>query len=220
MRDSAVDGFDIARPSFRPARADEAESVAPLVFASGVREFQFFLGVPAEACIAFLRFAFAANNGRFSFRRHRVAVAQDGEVVAVLAVHDGRVTLLDDPHVAFMLLRFFGFWLTLGILRRGLILESELPAPRRSQKLLAHCATYESARGTGIFSALFKDALNAGMLGTEPGRELVLDVLTSNTRAFELYRRLNFTESTRIRKRSPKLPPELESIRMSFQRNT
>jgi hypothetical protein len=85
---------------FRPARAEDAEVCAPLIFASGVREFGFFLGEPADACIEFLAFAFTSKFGRFSYRRHRVAVAGDDQVDAVLAVHDGHLTRFDDPHVA------------------------------------------------------------------------------------------------------------------------
>jgi hypothetical protein len=117
---------------FRPARVEDAEACAPLIFVSGVREFSFFLGEPAAACIDFLAFAFTSKFGRFSYRRHRVAVSGDQQVAAVLAVHDGRDTWLDDPHVALMLLMFFGVRRTVRMLLRGLVLESELPAPKSS----------------------------------------------------------------------------------------
>jgi GNAT superfamily N-acetyltransferase len=201
---------------FRPARASDAQACAPLVFASGVREFGFFLGESPEDCIAFLRFAFASGSGRFSWRRHRVALAADGTVVGVMAAHDGRSILLDDPHVAFMLLRFFGLRRTVSMLLRGLVVEGELPAPKRAQTLLAHCATQESVRGTGVFSALFADALRSGEPATGADREIVLDVLISNTRARDLYRRLGFVELPRRRERSQRLPSELESVRMRF----
>jgi ribosomal protein S18 acetylase RimI-like enzyme len=203
--------------TFRPARKSDAEVCAPLVFASGVREFGFFLGESSEVCIAFLRFAFASDGGRFSWRRHRVAVAADGAVVGVMAAHDGRSILLDDPHVAMMLLRFFGARRTVSMLLRGLVLESELPAPKRAQTLIAHCATHETVRGTGVFSALFDDALRAGVPGMATDREIALDVLLSNTRARELYRRLGFVELPRPRERSRKLPQELASVRMRLE---
>jgi ribosomal protein S18 acetylase RimI-like enzyme len=217
---SHIRSSDEARPSltFRPARASDADACAPLMFASGVREFGYFLGEPAAACIAFLRFAFASKGGRFSWRRHRVAVAADGTVIAVMAIHDGRAILLDDPHVAFMLIRFFGVLRTIRMLLRGLVLESELPAPKRAQTQLAHCATHESLRGTGVFSAMFNDALHAAVPCIEPEREIVLDVLSSNTRARDLYLRLGFVQLPRARERSKKLPPELDSFRMRFER--
>ncbi|MFL9910540.1 GNAT family N-acetyltransferase [Paraburkholderia sp. RL17-337-BIB-A] len=201
---------------FRPARAEDAEACAPLIFASGVREFGFFLGEPADACIEFLAFAFTSKFGRFSYRRHRVAVAGDDQVAAVLAAHDGRLTWLDDPHVALTLLLFFGLRRTVRMLLRGLVLESELPSPKTSQTLIAHCATRETMRGTGVFSALFTNALHAGSMDGDGGRQMVLDVLVSNTRAYDLYRRLGFVELPRRSQVSPRLPRELESVRMGF----
>nr|WP_246291312.1 N-acetyltransferase [Paraburkholderia fynbosensis] len=210
---------------FRAARIDDANACAPLIFASGVREFGFFLGQPAEACISFLVFAFASKSGRFSYRRHRVAVNADDRPVAVLAMHDGRHTWFDDPHVALLLLLFFGLFPTIRMLLRGLVLESELPAPKSTQTLIAHCATHERLRGAGVFSALFADAMRASAAtrqrqrtasGTRAQQQLVLDVLVSNTRAYDLYRRLGFVELPRRAALSPRLPRELESVRMEW----
>lgn len=205
---------------FRPALPEDAEACAPLIFASGVREFGFFLGEPPCTCIEFLEFAFKSKRGRFSYRRHRVAVADGDRVVAVLAVHDGRQTWLDDPHVALMLLLFFGVRRTLRMLSRGLVLESELPAPKSSQTLIAHCATHELRRGTGVFSALFTNALHTGWMHGDGGQQIVLDVLISNTRAYDLYRRLGFVELPRRGPLAQRLPRELESVRMQFAGRT
>ncbi|EUC14757.1 GCN5-related N-acetyltransferase [Burkholderia sp. BT03] len=201
----------------RPARLTDAQTCAALIFESGVKEFSFFLGVPEAECVAFLRVAFASGHGRFSWRRHHVATAADGTVLAVMAVHDGRSTWFDDPHVAWMIVRHFGFARTIPILLRGLTLESELPAPKRSQSLIAHCATHESTRGNGVFSALFGYALGAGLLNPGPGRALVLDVLKSNERARGLYERLGFVALPRARKQSRRLPAALDSVRMRFE---
>ncbi|EEA00857.1 conserved hypothetical protein [Burkholderia sp. H160] len=209
----------------RAARPDDAEACAPLIFASGVREFGFFLGEPVDACIEFLAFAFGSKLGRFSYRRHRVAVTEDDQPVAVLALHDGRDTWFDDPHVALMLVLFFGLRRTVRMLLRGLVLESELPAPKSSQTLIAHCATHERLRGTGSFSTLFADAMRAGELmnvqtgaarGEHDRQQLVLDVLVSNRRAYALYRRLGFVELPRRAPVSARLPRELESVRMEW----
>jgi ribosomal protein S18 acetylase RimI-like enzyme len=200
--------------TFRAARADDAAAAAPLVFASGEREFRFFLGVSSDECVAFLRHAFALSAGRFSWRRHRVAVDAGGKVVGVLAAHDARDILPDDPHVAWTLLRYFGVRHTIPALLRGLVLEQELPKPKRSQTHVAHCAVAPATRGQGVFSALFDEALRAGMRGFADEREIVLDVLMSNTRAAALYRRLGFVDVPRRRPRSHRLPAELESIRM------
>ncbi|WP_175846613.1 GNAT family N-acetyltransferase [Burkholderia arboris] len=203
---------------FRAADADDAAACGPLVFASGVGEFDFFLGESDARCIAFLQQAFRSRHGRFSWRRHRVAVAEDGAVLAVLAIHDGQRTMFDDVHVVWALARFFGVRRTIGQLLRGLILETELPAPKRSQILVAHCATDERLRGTGVFSALFRDALDTGALPADGSRDIVLDVLTRNVRARTLYERLGFTALPRPRARSRRLPAALDSIRMRFSR--
>lgn len=203
---------------FRAADGDDAAACGPLVFASGVAEFGFFLGESDARCIAFLQQAFRSRHGRFSWRRHRVAVAQDGSVLAVMAIHDGQRTMFDDVHVVWALARFFGVRRTIGQLLRGLVLETELPAPKRSQILVAHCATDERQRGTGIFSALFHDALDVGALPADGSREVVLDVLTRNVRARALYERLGFAALPRRRERSRRLPAELDSIRMRLDR--
>ncbi|HIC7212767.1 GNAT family N-acetyltransferase [Burkholderia stabilis] len=203
---------------FRAAGVGDATSCAPLVFASGVAEFGFFLGESDARCIAFLEQGFRSRYGRFSWRRHRVAVAADGAVRAVMAIHDGQRTMFDDVHVVWALARFFGVRRTIGQLLRGLILETEIPAPKRSQILVAHCATDERQRGTGIFSALLRDALDTGALPGDGSRDVVLDVLTRNVRARALYERLGFAALPRPRARSRRLPAELDSIRMRFTR--
>jgi GNAT superfamily N-acetyltransferase len=206
--------------SFRAARASDAAACAPLVFASGEHEFEFFLGVPAHRCIAFLQHAFALSGGRFSWRRHEVALDAHGQIVAVLAAHDGRRILSDDPHIVWTLLRYFGPLRTIPMLLRGLALETELPKPKRAQTLIAHCATLAEARGTGVFSALFEHAIG-GEVAYQRGlerkdREIVLDVLVNNPRAAMLYRRLGFVDLPRRKPRAPRLPAELESVRMRF----
>ncbi|KUY55866.1 acetyltransferase [Burkholderia sp. RF2-non_BP3] len=214
--------FDVpqagASTPFRAACADDAAACAPLVFASGVGEFGFFLGESDARCIAFLQQAFRSRHGRFSWRRHRVAVGADGTVHAVMAIHDGRRTMFDDVHVVWALTRFFGVRRTIGQLLRGLVLETEIPAPKRAQILIAHCATDERRRGAGIFTALLRDALESGALPDDDGRDIVLDVLTRNARARALYERLGFVALTRSRQRSRQLPAELDSVRMRLMR--
>ncbi|WP_250502368.1 GNAT family N-acetyltransferase [Caballeronia sp. AZ7_KS35] len=205
--------------TFRPARASDAAVCAPLVFASGEHEFEYFLGASPEQCIAFLKREFGGSSGRFSWRRHEVAVDAQGKVVAVLALHDGRRLLADHPRIAWAVLRHFGPMRAVPILLRGLILETELPKPRRTQTLLAHCATASDARGKGAFTALFDYACRARLdcLDAE-NRELVLDVLVSNPRAMALYRRLGFVPLERRCARSRYLPARLESVHMRLDR--
>jgi ribosomal protein S18 acetylase RimI-like enzyme len=204
---------------FRAAEPGDAAQCAPLVFASGVGEFGFFLGEDDARCVAFLAFAFRSRHGRFSWRRHRVAVTDDGTVLAVMAIQDGRAMAFDDVHVVWTLLRFFGLRGLVDRLLRGLVLETELPVPKRTQTLIAHCATDARYRGRGIFSGLLDDVLRAGELPSGSGRDVVLDVLTSNVRAKALYERVGFVALVRQRSRSRRLPVGLESVRMKLARS-
>lgn len=200
----------------RPATAHDATALAPLVLASGGLEFSYLLGGTREERESFLRKVIAADNGRFSWRRHRVA-ALGNEPVAVLGIQDGRTNLLDGPRVALDFLRVFGARRTGGIIGRGLILEREIPAPKRRQTLLAHCATRADMRGQGIFQALFAETMRAGLLPAGPGQALVLDVLGSNARAAALYRKLGFVAMDAPPERAGRLPPALRAARMQFQ---
>ncbi|MHA7681443.1 GNAT family N-acetyltransferase [Cupriavidus sp. PET2-C1] len=201
---------------FRPATAHDAAALAPLVMASGQLEFDYLLGNAGEARVAFLRQVIASDTGKFSWRRHRVATIED-QPVAVLAIQDGRTNLLDDPHIALAFLRFFGLRQTASIAARGLILEREIPPPKRTQTLLAHCATRDDMRGQGIFQGLFADTMRSGLLPARAGQGLFLDVLRSNVRAAALYRRLGFVTVDARLDRPRKLPPHLRSARMRFQ---
>ncbi|MFJ1253078.1 GNAT family N-acetyltransferase [Cupriavidus sp. CuC1] len=204
-----------AKLVFRQATARDAAALAPLVLASGELEFAYLLGGTQAEREAFLRQAIASDGGRFSWRRHRVA-ALGNEPVAVLAIQDGRANLLDDPRIALDFLRAFGAWRSGGIICRGLVLEREIPAPKRRQTLLAHCATRSDMRGQGVFRALFAHTMRARLLPARAGQTLFLDVLRSNTRAAALYRELGFVALDERADRTPKLPVHLRSSRMRF----
>ena len=199
----------------RPARAEDAAALAPLVYASGEAEFQYLLGTDAAGCIAFLQRVIAWPRGHFSWRRHLVAVAGD-DIVAVIAAQDGRVQWSDNPLIAHAFIRHFGLPAALGIMMRGLRLEKEIPPPKRSQTLLAHCATAPAWRSRGLFRQLFAHALQHGLLPARPGQELVLDVLVDNPRAMALYRRCGFQAPATPRPLTRGLPRQLQAIRMRW----
>lgn len=201
--------------AFRRAAADDADALAPLVLASGSQEFDWFLGVPPAECETFLRRAIAAPTGRFSWKRHLVATL-DGQPVATLAIHDGCKNWLDDLYAIRDFLQHFGPLRTPSVIRRGLILETEIPSPTRRQTLMAHCATRPDLRGRGIFRALFSHAITQQLLPSVARQMLVLDVLDTNHRAAALYRELGFEPVERGR-RSTSLPAHLAATRMRYR---
>jgi GNAT superfamily N-acetyltransferase len=195
----------------RPARPDDAASCAPLVLASGEAEFGFLFGVTGDECIAFLARAFVSRCGRFSYRRHRVALDAQGRVCSVMAMHDGGEIALDDAVFVIQVLTHFGVRRGIGILLRGMRLAGELPPPSRGERLIAHCATLPDARGRGALTALMH-----GALCDANRREVVLDVRLDNPRARALYTRLGFHRLDAARSRHPRLPAQLASERMRF----
>jgi ribosomal protein S18 acetylase RimI-like enzyme len=198
---------------FRPAQAGDADACAPLIFASGVHEFGFFLDQPDQPCIAFLRLAFASNHGRYSWRRHYVACSPDGAVLCEIAAHEYGHTTADDLHLTWMLLRFFGPLKTPGMLVRGSVIETELPPPNRGQTLLTNLATDPRMRGQGICTAMLAHALASGWL-LRDGGQCLLDVRLDNPDARRLYERLGFIAQPRPHPPSVRLPSELVSMRM------
>lgn len=209
------------RLDFRSATADDAHVLAPLVLASGRKEFAFLLDDSDAECERFLAYSIAAGHGRFSWRRHYVATL-DHTPVAVMAIQDGRKRTgwLDDAVAASQFLRHFGARRTAGIIRRGLLLEREIPKPAAHQILIAHCATQPEMRGTGIFHALFRHAVEVGRLPANGGQELVLDVLRHNPRAAALYQRLGFVVAAGKRPIPRGLPPLLAADRMIFTKKS
>lgn len=208
-----------SRLGFRAATARDARVLAPLVLASGRQEFAFLFDDGDAECEGFLAYAMAAGHGRFSWRRHYVATIDEAPV-AVMAIQDGRSRAgwLDDPVAAGQFLRHFGIRRTAGIIRRGLLLERELPKPAAHQTLMAHCATRPDMRGTGVFGELFQHVVQTNRLPAFPGQELVLDVLKHNTRAAALYKRLGFVVATGKRPAPRGLPLWLAADRMIFSR--
>ncbi|WP_316873506.1 GNAT family N-acetyltransferase [Ralstonia edaphi] len=136
--------------------------------------------------------------------------------VAVLAIQNGRKNGFDDLYSVRDFLQHFGPLRTPGLIRRGLILETEIPAPTRRQTLLAHCATHPRLRGQGIFNALFSHAMSQQLLPAMADQVLVLDVLDTNERAAALYRSLGF-EPVGLRRRSGRLPTHLAATRMQYR---
>ncbi|GGP25955.1 GNAT family N-acetyltransferase [Silvimonas amylolytica] len=194
---SALTVLDLSALRFRQASAADAGLLAPLIHEAAQTEFAWLFEAPAAETVAFLQHALAEPMGHFSWQHLRVATLAD-QPVAVMGVQDGRGGLLNGPYLAMQLMQYFGWRQTAGILRRGLVLQREVPVPQPDQTLIAHCATAPRWRRQGVFGALFQDALGRGLIPVRKGQDIILDVLASNISAMALYRKLGFvTISTR-----------------------
>lgn len=200
---------------FRQAAASDAAALAPLVHAAGSEEFAWLFKASVSEAETFLRRAIARPHGRFSWKRHIVATLNDAPV-AVLAIQHGRRTCFDGPLAVHDFRVSFGVRRTPSIVRRGLVLEREIPPPRFDQILIQHCATVAELRGHGIFRALFAHVQANYLASFLPHRSLVLDVLDTNERAAMLYRELGFREIAKPVRRSQALPANLTSTRMQW----
>jgi ribosomal protein S18 acetylase RimI-like enzyme len=176
--------------AFRPAAAADADAVVPLIYSSGPAAFDYVFGQGrAGRAEQFLRYAFGQAVGEFSYRSHDVAVVE-GVIMGAGAVFDGRQTLRFTLAAAKQILGFYGVLSGLGVIARGLRIESVIRPPRPRELYLCHLGVAPAARGTGIGSALIghltarrQDALHDCV---------ALDVAVTNPRAEALYRRLGF----------------------------
>ncbi len=192
-----MNGLTDVAIAFRPATAADADAVVPLIYSSGPAAFDYVFGRGrAGRAEQFLRYAFAHAVGEFSYRSHDVAVV-GGAIVGAGAVFDGRQTLRFTLAAAKQILGFYGVLSGLGVIARGLRVESVIRPPRPRELYLCHLGVAPAARGMGIGSALIgylmerrQDALHD---------YVALDVAVTNSRAESLYLRLGF-ESLLLRR--------------------
>jgi len=179
-----------AAVAFRAAAAGDVDAVVPLIYASGPAAFEFVFGQGVGGrAEAFLRHAFVRPDGEFSHRTHEVALV-DGSIVAAGAIFDGRRTLRFTLAAARQILGFYGPWAGVGVIVRGLRVESVIRPPRPRELYLCHLGVVPARRGGGLGSALIRHLLRQRRAGLHD--YVALDVAVTNPRAEALYRRLGF----------------------------
>jgi ribosomal protein S18 acetylase RimI-like enzyme len=173
---------------FRPAMPEDADVAVPLIYSSGPAAFDYVFG--AGCAKAFLRDAFAGEEGEFSHRTHEVALLR-GHVAAVGAVFDGRHALAFTLAAARQILGFYGLVRGLAVIVRGLRIEGVIRPPGARELYVAHLGVLPALRGTGIGTRLIETLLAR----RDPALHdrVVLDVAVTNPGAEALYARLGFT---------------------------
>ncbi|WP_232820857.1 N-acetyltransferase [Dyella sp. C11] len=175
---------------FRPASPDDADAAVPLIYSSGPVAFDYVFttrdGGEAEA---FLRYCFVDGAGEFGWRNHWVGVAE-GQVVAVGAGYGADTKWPFTLAAARQIIGHYGVRRGLGVIARGLRVESLIRPPDGDMHYLAHLAVLPELRGQGVGRALIDMLVGTAR---DIGRSRVtLDVAASNPRAEALYRRAGF----------------------------
>lgn len=174
---------------FRPARAEDADAAAPLVYSAGPEAFDYMFRAGGRQALDFLRHAFRQGGGFQGYRNHWVA-ERDGVVVGVGAFYgqrmEGRLTL----GLMRQVLSFYTPWAAFGVIRRGLELAPMLKPLTPDMLYVANFGVAPECRGQGIGARMlnFKmaEARNSGY------GVYALDVAVTNPRAQKLYEGIGF----------------------------
>lgn len=184
----------MARPGlevrFRPATADDADVAVPLIYSSGPTAFDYvFTTRDGGDAQAFLRHCFIDGAGEFGWRNHWVGVV-DGRVVAVGAGFGADTKWPFTLAAARQIVGHYGMRRALGVIARGLRVESVIRPPDGDMHYLAHLGVLPELRGQGVGRALIDQLI--GLARDAGRRRVTLDVAVSNPRAEALYRRTGF----------------------------
>jgi len=176
--------------TLRPARAENAECIAPLVYASGPAAWDYVChdrraGIDA---LTFLRRTLATEKTEFGYGAHTVGEL-DGRVVASGAgVESDRAAAHLWPTVR-AFLTIYGPVAALGAMHRGLRLERYLVPPRPGEWMINHVGVVPAQRGRGLGRALVEHLIEQGR--ARGHRTVVLDVAVQNP-AKRLYESIGF----------------------------
>lgn len=174
----------------RPARPDDADALAPLVFSSGPDAFNYvFSHRTRTSAIEFLQKVLRTTGGEFGYDVHH-AVEWRGEVVGACAGFTG------EHPVAYMIcalkqiLGIYGPVAGAGVIVRGLRMEQLVQPPKGPAFCVGHLGVRPDLRSKGIGERMIRYLLDQAR---GEGRKLaILDVSVKNPRAQALYERVGF----------------------------
>ncbi len=115
--------------NIRPARPEDAKEVAPLIYSSGPRAFEFiFSNGKKQACLGFLQDCFARKSLMFSYEHHHV-VEDKGQVVAIIGAFTKSSMGQTQLATGIQIIRYLGILGGFKSLLRGLKFERKLVKP-------------------------------------------------------------------------------------------
>jgi ribosomal protein S18 acetylase RimI-like enzyme len=175
---------------FRRATPGDAEAAVPLIYSSGPDAFDYvFMARDGGDALGFLQHCFVDGAGEFGWRNHWVGVIGD-RVVAVGAGYGGETKWPFTLAAARQIIGHYGLRRGMGVIARGLRVESVIRPPDGDMIYLAHLAVLPELRGRGVGQALIDHLI--GRARAAGRRRITLVVATSNPRAEALYQRAGF----------------------------
>ncbi|GAC27546.1 GNAT family N-acetyltransferase [Brumicola pallidula] len=179
-------------------RGDVSQSdvIAELIFASEPRLLSFLFGGEIQ-CKAYLHQACHQAHGQFSASYHWVASAKNNSIKGICAAwfsvmpiefQQGTISSLRGLLTAQQIIHLVAY-------KESLDLCFAPPAPH--QICIGHVSIEPSSRRIGIATALIAQVLHDAKENTK--RELILDVETANTGAFQCYLKAGFDEIKQTR---------------------
>ncbi len=174
---------------FRYAQPSDINDAVPLIYSSGVPEFEYGFSTVSTEVTGFLGYAFADGRGFFGWRNHIVATS-NYRVIGIAAFYSGQEYLRLSTELVWQVFRFYPFKDIPCVLWHMHQLQSRMPKPEKTMHYIANFAVRNDMRSQKIGSTLllyqFKRAKDLGRT------VFALDVSVDNPRAQALYERLGF----------------------------
>ena len=173
----------------RPARAEDARALVPLIYGAGSAAFDYILAHGRHRAADFLQFALADGRGLIGWRNHHVAVL-GGRVVGSAAFYSGVEVRALSIATLRQFFRFSPPWQALQAMHRAGLLGDMQPVPRLDEWYIAHLSVDPAYRSRGIAAQLLE--YGTQLARRYDKRSCVLDVADNNLPACQLYARLGF----------------------------
>ncbi len=174
----------------RQCTPEDAAEAVPLIVSSGPDAFRYIFSVKSpDDVTSFVTYAFLDGEGELGYKNH-IVLTQAGTVIAVGALWSSKEMLNFTLQGMKQILRAYGVWQGVKVIRRALQLESVVQPPQKAIAYLGHFGVVAESRGRGIGTQLIHGLMD---MGQERGFcTYGLDVSVENPRAQELYERLGF----------------------------
>ncbi len=175
---------------FRPCEPGDVDAAVPLIYSSGPSTFDYvFCAESSEQAQAFLRKSFLEGRSEFGYQQHIAAVLDD-KVVGVGALRYAQQNLPFTGAAASAIFRFYSLWSALGVVYRGLRVESVIRPPAKGLGIIYQLGVSPDYQGQGIGRQLIKALIRE--IRQQGVATAALDVASDNQRAKSLYQSLGF----------------------------